>query len=191
MKEGGVYLDVGTALGHIVEEIVKQEEDKNIKFLACDPIWTPQERLLERVKEKGSVNFLKAEGSFLPLKDRSVDGASLFWVLHHVEPKENKSIFNEIDRVLKDDGYLFLIEDTPRDSEEAGRVEQWDRRVNFEPRNEKHYYKSPEQWREFLQDKGWDVVEEIFFEDVYAKEFAKREEGVIPHTSFIVKRKIS
>lgn len=32
LKQGGVYLDIGTGLGHIVERIVKEDENKDIKF---------------------------------------------------------------------------------------------------------------------------------------------------------------
>lgn len=181
IKQGGVYLDIGTGVGHIIESVVKEEDGKDIKFLACDPIYSPQERVAKRLKEGGRVLFAKALGEQLPVKDKSVDGVSLFFVLHHISPENQAKIFEEIKRVLKDDGLLFLTEDTPENEEETERNITWDRRLNFESASMRHYYHSPEEWKKVLAENGFDFVDSNYFEDVSPRE----SEGIIRHTSFV------
>jgi ubiquinone/menaquinone biosynthesis C-methylase UbiE len=184
LKPGGVYLDIGTAIGHIVERIVKEEESKDVKFLAVEPIWKPLKKVRERLKETGKVGFAKAVGEALPVKDKSVDGISLFVVLHHVNPEIREKIFQEVDRVMKDDGLLFLVEDTPDNEEEKARNSKWDQRINFEPKNTKHYYLSDAEWIKFLDEHGWELVDYSYFE-----EDPPPREGLMRHGSYILRRK--
>lgn len=183
LKQGGIYLDIGTAVGHIVEQIVKEEEDKDVKFLAVEPVWKPLKKVQERLKKGGKVGFAEAVGEALPVKDKSVDGVSLFLVLHHVNPDLREKIFQEIDRVLKDNGLLFLVEDTPDNAEEKEQNEKWDRRINLEPKNTKHYYLSDAEWVKYLDEHGWELIDYAYFDDPTPRE------GLMRHGSYILRRK--
>ncbi len=59
------------------------------------------------VKGKPKVNFELAQAEALPFKDGEVDLAVIFRVIHHLP--DPMPAFNEINRVLKKDGY-FLME---------------------------------------------------------------------------------
>lgn len=184
IKEGGKYLDIGTGLGHIIEEVANKEDEKNAKFLTVESIWDPTKKVQERAKEKNSILFMKGRGEELPIKDKTLDGVSLFFVLHHMPPEGQEQIFNEIERVLKDDGLLFLTEDTPESEQEQEGNANWDRRLNFEPKTEKHYYKNNQEWLDFLENKGYELIDESYFED----HSPKKNEGTIKHRSYILKR---
>jgi len=184
LKPGGVYLDIGTGLGHIVEKIVKEEEDKDVKFLAVDPIWKPVKKVKERLKVAGKVGFAKAVGQELPVKDKSVDGVALFFVLHHVDPEMRSKVFEEIGRVLKDDGLIFLAEDTPDSAEEKERNAKWDRRINFESKDSAHYYLSDAEWVKFFDENGWELLDYAYF-----KEDPSPSEGQMHHGSYVLRRK--
>ncbi|MFC1810324.1 class I SAM-dependent methyltransferase [Patescibacteria group bacterium] len=187
LKQDGKYLDVGTGLGHIVEEVVNDEDGKNVTFLALDPIWKPLKRLMKLMK-KGYADkalFMKAEGGHLPVKPHSLDGASLFFVMHHIPPEDQEKIMEEIKLVCKDDATLFLTEDVPENEDEAERNATWDRRMNFEPKGEKHYYKNNQEWLDYFDQHGFELVENIYWDE----ESPKKKEGLIRHRSYILKRK--
>jgi len=187
LEQDGKYLDIGTGLGHIVEEVVNEDEGKNVTFLALDPTWKPLKRLKKRCKKNyaDKALFMKAEGEHLPIKPHSLDGVSLFFVMHHIPPEDQEKIMEEIKLSIKDDGMLFFTEDVPENEEEAERNATWDRRLNFEPKDEKHYYKNNQQWLEFFDRHGFELVENIYWDE----ESPKKKEGIIRHRSYVLKRK--
>src|SRR6185295_247380 len=69
LKDGGVYLDIGTGIGHVVEQLVREDDKKEVKFLALDPLWKPLGRVRNRIEKQAAqkneperVMFLKAVG---------------------------------------------------------------------------------------------------------------------------------
>ena len=187
IKPDGVYLDIGTGLGHIVEKIVKEEDGKSVKFLALDPTWKPLKKVRKRIERdmEGRALFIKATGDELPVEEKSVDGVTLFFVTHHLPPEIRDRIFEETERVLKKDGLIFLVEDTPDDEEEKERNAKWDRRLNFESKDEKHYYQSNEEWQKFFEENNYEIIDQAYFEDMSPK----KDEGLIRHRSYVLKRK--
>jgi ubiquinone/menaquinone biosynthesis C-methylase UbiE len=186
LKNGGVYLDIGSGLGHIVEEMVKEKGEKKISMLAIEPTWEPLRRVHTRVKKESDNRalFAKGEALHLPVKDNSLDGVSIFFVLHHMPQEALEGVFAEVKRVLKEDGKIFLVEDTPKNEDEYARNEKWDRRLNFEGKGEEHYYKSPAEWVEFLTQNGFELVEQVDF----SSQSSKKDEGKINHTNFILRK---
>ena len=191
LKDGGVYLDIGTGIGHIVEHLVREDDKKDVKFLALDPLWKPLGRVRERVKTQAEKTgdaehtlFMKAVGEDLPVKDKSLDGVSLFFVEHHVPPQYEQQIFAEVRRVLKDEGMLFFIEDTPKDDEAKERNGKWCKRLNFESSKEPHFYRSRDEWKAFAKEEGFELVDEVDFSST-----GRKSEGTIEHTSFILRKK--
>lgn len=120
LKPGGIYLDVGAGLGHIIEKILKERGQENIKFISSDPIRFPANPVKKRVNQNypGQALFIKAEAEHLPIAPNSLDGISLFFVLHHIPQNQHAAILEEIQKSLKTGGYLFLVEDTPEGEEE-------------------------------------------------------------------------
>lgn len=165
IKSGGTYLDIGTGLGHIIEQLIQQDDKEKITLLALDPIWSPQSKLRNRIANKENINtiFMKGLGQQLPVKDKALDGVFLFFVLHHVNPKEKLKILNEIKRVLKDNGLLFLIEDTPETKGEKNLNKIWDHLTNLELKNELYYYLSNNEWLKFFETNGYNVIAQTHF----------------------------
>jgi ubiquinone/menaquinone biosynthesis C-methylase UbiE len=188
LKPHGVYLDIGSGLGHITEEMQKNNEAKDVELLGLEPVWKPLNRVLKRVSSKSEKHenrtFIRATGGNLPLRDNSLDGVSLFFVMHHIPLDGQVMVVNEVKRVLKQDGLLFLVEDTPRNDEEYDRNVIWDKRLNFEGEEDLHNYRSPEKWLEYLKANGFELIEQSDFDD----KSPRKNEGVIHHSSFILKR---
>jgi|GEM_PF-6017552 len=191
LKDGGTYLDIGTGIGHIVEQLVREDDDKQVRFLALDPLWKPLGRVRKReaaraeaAGEAPRLQFMKAVGEALPITDNALDGASLFFVLHHVPPQYEQTIFSEIRRVLKNDGMLFLIEDTPQDDDARERNGKWCKRLNFESSEDRHFYRNRDEWRAFAEREGFELVDEAEFSSE-----GRKSEGTIEHGSFILRKK--
>lgn len=185
-----VYLDIGTGFGHIVESILKNNLEKNIKFITSDPHIGPNKNVLKRIKQYNldnnfifsninGVDFLRNQ------KDKSVEGVSLFFVLHHISYNTQEEIINEIRRVLKKHQFLFLVEDVPEDKESFERIENWDRRVNLESKEDQHYYRTNEDWINLLKKHGFKMVENTLFNSISNRS----DEGEISHRGYVFKLK--
>lgn len=186
LKPGGIYLDVGAGLGHIVEKILKERGQENIKFISLDPIRFPADPVEKRVKHDypGQALFIKAEAEHLPITPNSIDGISLFFVLHHIPQGEHTAIIEEVRKSLKTGGYLFLVEDTPEGEEEHQRIANWDKRLNLETSNTGHFYRSYQEWVDFLEKNGFKIEDHSSFED----RSSFKNEGVIKHSSLILRK---
>jgi ubiquinone/menaquinone biosynthesis C-methylase UbiE len=57
---------------------------------------------------RSRVDFEVMDAEKLSFKNKSFDIVYLIEVLEHLYPKQQKAVFGQIKRVLKDDGYLFL-----------------------------------------------------------------------------------
>jgi ubiquinone/menaquinone biosynthesis C-methylase UbiE len=101
----------------------------------------------------------------LPVDDDSVDGVSLFFVLHHIPYELQSRVIDEALRVTKRGGRLFLLEDTPENQAEWDITVRRDRRLNFEGADEGHYYRSGAEWRRMLAEKGLAIEKEVYFEE--------------------------
>ena len=57
-------------------------------------------------------SVLSSDGS-IPVADQSVDIVFLACVVHHIPPVERQKVFKEIFRVLKSQGFIFIVEHNP------------------------------------------------------------------------------
>ena len=182
-KDRGVYLDLGTGPGHIMEELLK-ETGKDVKIMALDPWAKPFRSVQDRLADSGNDNrsmFVRGAGQQLPIVDHSLDGVSLYFITHHLPEADRAQLWNEVDRVLKDDGNIFLIEDTPRDEAEAKIVAEWDRKVNYEQNKDEGAFRSDAGWKDLFAARGYELVHEAHFAD-------EDRGNEVPHSSYVLRR---
>ena len=127
------------------------------------------------------MQFVRGIGNQLPLSDHQADGVSLFFVLHHIPYEIQLEVLTEIRRVLKPNGLVFLWEDTPESKSEYAANEVWDRRLNFESKQEPHFYRSGDAWQELWKSNGFLLVDRVYYED----HSRRKREGLIRHTGFV------
>ncbi len=114
-KEGAFVLaDVGCGSGFFSIPLIKRLQNKNILFFALD-ISTEMlgifiKNLKAEIDESNlpKIKTLQSEEAFLPLGDRSVDLLILTNVFHEIENR--KAFLNELKRVLKKRGTLFVLD---------------------------------------------------------------------------------
>jgi ubiquinone/menaquinone biosynthesis C-methylase UbiE len=184
LPDAALHVDIGSGAGHLVERLALHGGRPTLRLLAIDPVWVPTPRVQRRIRRKAPdrVLFLRGDGARLPVADASLDGVSVLFVLHHVPADVQEQILDEIQRVLKPQGMLFLVEDTPETEQERLATDRWDRRVNFEPRHETHAYRNAAQWRNLLQQKNFHILAESEFHDRSPRD------SLIRHTAFVCRQ---
>jgi ubiquinone/menaquinone biosynthesis C-methylase UbiE len=79
------------------------------RVLAIDP--DPVQAKLNRESEPTpNLEFVETGAEKLPSQDNSVDGIFFSYSLHHIPAERYPQVFGEVTRVLKPDGFLFVIE---------------------------------------------------------------------------------
>lgn len=195
LAAGGRYVDIGCGAGHVVDRILRNSPHADVRYLAIDPVWTPAVPVLRRAQKRyaNQLLFIRGDGRHLPASDAAFDGASLVFVLHHVPFDWQEQILGEVRRVLKPGGLFLLVEDTPDNPAEWDATVQRDRRFNFESKHEEHYYRSRADWRAELARLGFELLEEIGFEQDRLARPIKADpdvprRGLVHHASFLLRK---
>src|SRR5262249_32676775 len=104
--------------------------------------------------------------------------------LHHMPLEGQKIVLGEIARVLKPAAIFVLLEDTPSTPREADTTLRADRRLNFEPDEAPHHYRSPRQWIADLPLHAFQVENEIAFRRVFPPATFR----AVQHRAFVCRR---
>lgn len=83
--------------------------EKGASVLAIDP--DPiQAKINQAADVIPNVGFAETAADSLPVEPASVDGIIFSYSLHHVPKESYSSVFHEVLRVLKPDGFLYILE---------------------------------------------------------------------------------
>lgn len=94
-------LDVGCGTGRLVRFL----NQKGFETLGCDP----SKEAVNFAKKINSKSIKKAPATKLPYKTSSFDLVTSISVIEHLKQKEAEKFLNEAKRVLKPNGYIFII----------------------------------------------------------------------------------
>ena len=152
-------LCLGAGKGHEMDEIDTLLPETTVIGVDPHDHWAPPiKKRLERLAHKASYLHESVHaGDLREIEDFSQDAVTLFFVLHHVENNDLESVFSEIDRVLNNDGRIFIAEDIVNNEEERKITLGTDRMVNLELRNGPHGYKSIKEWETFFLAHGFKI----------------------------------
>lgn len=104
---GATVIDAGCGDMAFSQELVSL----GANVIAIDPDAAQAVRNLQLPKTAG-LKFVEAGAEHLPAEDRSIDGVFFIYSLHHVPQDLYPRVFAEVIRVLKPDGFLYVIEPT-------------------------------------------------------------------------------
>jgi len=192
IKDGGVYLDVGTGKGHIVEAILNdaESENKSVTFVGVDNRFKFPKILTNRMKEKlkKPASFLVADAKKMPFKKRQFDGVSFFFSFHHMKKEDDiEKALDEALRVLKEDGKIFVAEDIVESENDRVVLDKIDRTLEFcltgDGDDVEYHYKTPDQWKNIFKRHNLVIEKTYDFSTKYGK---RREE--VKHRFFVLKR---
>lgn len=83
--------------------------DAGASVLAIDPD-IEQAELNRAAELQAGIEFVETSGEAIPAKTSSLDGAVFSYSLHHVPIESHLTVFQEVDRVVGDDGFVYVIE---------------------------------------------------------------------------------
>jgi ubiquinone/menaquinone biosynthesis C-methylase UbiE len=180
-KEGRL-LDLGSGVGHIAETVLRDAPNRSCVMM--DPVNSVSPHVARRIAPF-SCYSIKGSGTHLPFPDSTFDGVWSAFVLHHVLFDGQQAILGEVRRVLRPNGAFVLLEDTPSNEQEAETTLRADRRLNFEPDEAPHHYRSPTEWRNSLTRDGFLIEQEIAFKRVFPSVTIRP----VHHRAFICRRR--
>lgn len=158
--KGPTVLFIGAGKGHEMEET--ERLIPSAKLIGLDPhdhYAPPVEKRLRELGADATYLHESVRGEDLEqIPDGSVDGLTLFFVLHHVEEGGHDKIMSELRRVLKPDGRIFVAEDIVENDAERVVTERADRLINLELAEGPHNYRSTADWTEYFARHGFKIV---------------------------------
>lgn len=110
IKKGQIILDFGCGVGHYTIPAAKVT-GKEGKVYAIDKDRDALEQLMQTAESEGLKNVvpIKTSGELkINLENESVDVVLLYDVLHYMDVKERRKIYDEVYRILKSDGFLSV-----------------------------------------------------------------------------------
>lgn len=113
IEDNGTFLDIGCAIGYFTIPAAKIL--KNNKVIGIDII--PEIIGIAKEKAQGirNIQFRTSEEYNFPVENNSIKYVLISNVLHEIE--DINRYFKEIKRVLKEDGYLLIIDWEKRETE--------------------------------------------------------------------------
>ncbi|HOW15470.1 class I SAM-dependent methyltransferase [Methanosarcina sp.] len=106
--KGETILDIGSGFGTLTMEIAKNNPDSQVYGIDIHDSLTGQAEMNAEVLGVPNVEFRTGSAYALPFERESVDAATCFLMLHHLE--DIKFALFEIKRVLKKGGSLTAVE---------------------------------------------------------------------------------
>jgi ubiquinone/menaquinone biosynthesis C-methylase UbiE len=106
--KGETILDIGSGFGSLTMELAKNNPDSKVYGIDLHDSLTGQAQMNADVLGVPNVEFRTGSAYALPFEVDSVDVATCFFMLHHLE--DIKFALFEIKRVLKNGGLLIAVE---------------------------------------------------------------------------------
>jgi len=182
LPDAGLLLDLGAGEGHIAEAIVRHAPGRSCVML--DPVSSICPRVAQRIAAF-PCSAIKGSGTHLPFAEATFDGVWAAFVLHHVLFEGQQRILGEVRRVLRPNAVFVLLEDTPENERDAETTLRADRRLNSEPDEAPHHYRSPREWRRDLPTVGFSIEQEVAF----TRLFPPASLGRVQHRAFVCRRR--
>jgi ubiquinone/menaquinone biosynthesis C-methylase UbiE len=110
INKGYTVLDFGCNVGHYTIPVAKVV-GKESKVYAVDKDSEALIQLMQTAKSEGLENIvpITTSGEFnINLKNESVDVVLLYDILHYINLKERRKLYNEVYRILKISGFLSI-----------------------------------------------------------------------------------
>ena len=105
LVRGAFIVDAGCGEG----ELCRQLASRGASVLGIEPD-PRQAKKNEQASTVANVGFAQAGAGDIPVESNSVDGVIFSYSLHHVPASHYEQVFDEVYRILKSHGFLYVIE---------------------------------------------------------------------------------
>jgi len=103
--DGRFIVDAGCGGGRLCRKLA--ESGAIVLGVEPDPVQAEKNRAADVVP---NVSFAQASAAQIPVEPQSVDGIIFGNSLHHVPARDYELVFDEVHRILKPDGFLYVQE---------------------------------------------------------------------------------
>lgn len=103
--EGMFLVDAGCGDMNLSRELAAR--GAAVLAIDPDPVQAEKNRQASTID---NVGFAEVGAQAIPVENHSVDGVLFPYSLHHVPPSLYKAVFDEMSRILKPAGFLYIIE---------------------------------------------------------------------------------
>ena len=98
-------LDAGCGDMHLSHQLAIR--GAHVLAIDPDPVQAEKNR---RAAVTANIRFAECGADAIAVEDRSVDGVLFSYSLHHVPENLHSAVFKEMQRILKPDGFLYILE---------------------------------------------------------------------------------
>jgi demethylmenaquinone methyltransferase/2-methoxy-6-polyprenyl-1,4-benzoquinol methylase len=144
MEKDNYVIDIGGGTGLIAKRII----DDVRKVMVVDQ----SGKMLGKIKHP-DIPVLQGDGSILPLKENTFDIAIMIDAMHHIYKDNQRSTIDEVRRILKKGGMIFIIEPS-YNRDPITNFFVWLEQVT----SGKTYHIKPETMEEWLKKAGFNKV---------------------------------
>ena len=164
LKEIGInkdytILDFGCNVGHYTIPVAKVV-GKESKVYAVDKDSKALTQLMQTAKSEGLENIvpITTSGEFnINLKNESVDVVLLYDILHYINLKERRKLYNEVYRILKISGFLSIYPKHYKLDEPLGELSDTELESLIQEIENKNFCFNSKVFKKLIHDDNYDT----------------------------------
>jgi len=149
VKPGEIVLDIGCGIGKWSTLLAR----KGAQVTSVDQASTMLQQFARTCLEHGirlRISIAVSDGFCLPFRNQVFDSATLNWVLSHIPVPRNEQFLNEVGRVVKEGGWLFISDSYWR-GQEGGKEQVHIREFEGKEYEVYKYYYDPSELETLLK----------------------------------------
>lgn len=150
-------VDIGGGGQHIEKEIVKNNPDKNISAIGID-ISDYASKQVSESKEGKKMESVFGKGENLPIKEKSVEVATVYFTFQELNDKQQKEVLDEMIRIIEEDGKILIVDEFPQEESSKEGMIARAKNILRNVKVSKYNLHSEEEWKNLFEENGLKIV---------------------------------
>ncbi|MCK5123321.1 MAG: class I SAM-dependent methyltransferase [Candidatus Pacebacteria bacterium] len=172
-------VDVGGGKGHMMQELIKSNPDKEIKTVGID-LSDYASKKVSKSNEGEKMDSVFGDGENMPIKDKSVEMATAYFTFQELDDDQQNEILEQMREMIKDNGRIVLVDEILQEEKTEGIIAH-SKNILLNLKVSKFNLRSEDEWKKFFEDNELEVESSVIFGD---DEENKKEQFI----SFVLKK---
>jgi len=178
-KEKIRIVDIGGGEGHMMQEVIKSNPDKEIKTVGID-LSDYASRKVSESDEGEKMDSVFGDGENMPIKDKSIEMATAYFTFQELDDNQQSEILEQMRKIIKDDGRIIIVDEISQEEKAEGIIAR-SKNILRNLKVSKFNLHNEDEWRKFFEDNELEVESSTIFGD---DEENKKEQFI----SFVLKK---
>ena len=178
-KEKIRIVDFGGGKGHMMQEVIKSNPDKEIKTVGID-LSDYASRKVSESDEGEKMDSVFGDGENMPIKDKSIEMATAYFTFQELDDNQQSEILEQMRKIIKDDGRIIIVDEISQEEKAEGIMAR-SKNILRNLKVSKFNLHSDKEWKKFFKDNELEVESSTIFGD---DEENKKEQFI----SFVLKK---